>query len=107
MGYAYQGRYDSGWFAYAGGTTYTKSHNLGMSISAMNADFWVNTAADGSGAGGKAFLFTYSGNTYGSGFDELTRLSISARAAITVVFTDKNGSAQQATYARFTVYRGW
>ena len=101
--YALMGRYDSGYFAIAASTGYTKSHNIGsVPLSAM---CWV--AVSGSRVQPNTFIFTsvYSG----APIAETTSILVKIRAEpyLYVAQEGADGLSPQATHARLVISRGW
>lgn len=110
VAYAYQGRYDSGFYSIANNTLYAKTHNLGVfpllqtQVVSQNSD----------GSGWCVFMGVYgdsTGTNQGTSIVTCGRTSIQIRTGLNYVaiFTDSTGAQNTPSsgYARQILSRGW
>lgn len=110
VAYAYNGRYDSGFYALAVATGYSKNHNIG--VAPLKASQIVAQNSDGSGW----LVFTgvqgnSSGVNQGTNIIAVARNTVSLRTGPNYIayFTDSSGANFGATtgYGRQIIERGW
>lgn len=105
--YAYQGRYDSGWFAISANTLFAKSHNLGVppayfkswggDAGLLNTGEWAYTVAALSANGG-AWL---------ANVDLPNAISLATDSPVRFVTNSATVTYVAATQARIIAQRGW
>lgn len=101
--YVYQGRYDSGLFAVAVNTAYSKNHNLGVA----NFGLEVHMADDASGTNEREATAYYvsSSNTLGFYYAGTTRNSASITTAVNDVGITVSGGVATSAYYRMIARR--
>lgn len=108
--YALMGRHDTGWYAVAPGSGYTKQHNTG--VFPMRVTQLLAQNNDGSGWCVQAAVHDHSsGMSKGTSIVTLNKLSLAVRTGPSYIsyFTDASGTKFGATsgYARQLIERGW
>lgn len=113
VAYAYQGLYDTGWFAVSNSSNYAKNHNIGHLD--LNTQTWVNSTASEAGkyqadtSGGYTGSVSISTGIYKK-FD--TRNSMTFQTGSGAVFAIYRGGAGDinlggSAFCRSVVKRGW
>lgn len=113
VAYAYQGLYDTGWFAVSNSSNYAKNHNIGHLD--LNTQTWVNSTASEAGkyqadtSGGYTGTASISSGVYKK-FD--TRNSMTFQTGSAAVFAIYRGgpgdiNLGSSAFCRSVVKRGW
>lgn len=111
VAYAYQGKYDSGWFAANANSIYSKNHNLG--VNATDITVWANSVAsdDDKNQADTSGGFTASASFNGGAFKSLTNRNAMAfrTGSIAIFYSIAGGSSAQVTngYLRAIIKRSW